>query len=263
MVYLTRIWLYPIKSLDGVEVEQAKILAGGALQFDRQFAIVDEKGKFINGKRNPKVHLLRTSYNLDALTVTIHCQGEPQSQTFHLQKESAELATWFSNYFGQQVTLTENLDLGFPDDTEASGPTVISTGTLKVVSEWFPGLSVDDTRWRFRANLELAGVPPFWEEQLYGEPEAVVKFQIGEVQIAGVNPCQRCVVPTRDPRTGEAYPDFQKIFVRRRQETLPQWATRSRFNHYFRLSVNTKISPSEAGKQLKVGDRVTILGQNS
>jgi hypothetical protein len=75
--------------------------------------------------------------------------------------------------------------------------------------------------------------------------------------LAGVNPCQRCVVPTRDPNTGEKYPHFQRIFTQQRQATLPSWTTRSRFNHYYRLSVNTRIQSSQAGKVISIGDKVT------
>src|SRR5581483_2540325 len=102
--------------------------------------------------------------------------------------------------------LVENLVNGFPDDLNAPGPTVISTATLRTVASWFPGLTVDDMRLRFRANLEIDGVEPFWEDRLYGEQGESVTIRIGRVTIEGVNPCQRCVVPTRDPSTGHIVP---------------------------------------------------------
>jgi hypothetical protein len=115
-------------------------------------------------------------------------------------------------------------------------------------------------RERLRANVEIADVPAFWEDQLFAEAGTIVQFQIGSIQFEGINPCQRCVVPTRDAVTGKAYPNFQKIFVAKRQETLPAWVASSRFNHFFRLSVNTRIPESEAGKILQVGDEVKVLG---
>lgn len=74
----------------------------------------------------------------------------------------------------------------------------------------------------------------------------------------GVNPCQRCVVVTRDPQTGEPLPKFQKIFITQRKNTLPEWTERSRFNHYFRLAVNTRLSPTEAGKVIQIGDEIVL-----
>ena len=87
----------------------------------------------------------------------------------------------------------------------------------------------------------------------------MVPFRIGGVTIHGVNPCQRCVVPPRDPETGEAIPDFSPIFRTKREETLPAWAARSRFNHFYRLAVNTRVPESEVGKVLRVGDEVRLL----
>jgi uncharacterized protein YcbX len=64
MPYLAKILLYPVKSLDGIEVENARVLTSGSLQHDREFAIFDEQGKFVNGKRHPKIHLLRAQFAL-------------------------------------------------------------------------------------------------------------------------------------------------------------------------------------------------------
>jgi len=77
------------------------------------------------------------------------------------------------------------------------------------------------------------------------------------VEFLGVNPCARCVVPTRNPETGAVYPNFQKIFSQKRQELLPSWAERSQFNHFYRLTVNTKISDLGDGI-LRQGDRLNI-----
>ncbi len=263
MPYLARILIYPIKALDGIALTQATVLQSGALKYDRQFAIFDEQGRFVNGKRNPQVHLLRTSYDLDAHIVSLQVQDTEQTQVFHLDQERTELEAWLSNYFGKSVHLRENSLQGFPDDINACGPTLISTGTIEAVASWFPEISTHEMRRRLRANVEIADVPPFWEDQLFGEAGDLVQFQIGSIRFEGVNPCQRCVVPTRDSLTSKTYPDFQKIFVAKRQETLPSWVSASRFNHFYRLSVNTRIPESETDKILRLEDEVTILGVSS
>src|SRR5262249_25513767 len=135
----------------------------------------------------------------------------------------------------------EDTEAGFPDDTEAPGPTVISTATLQAVASWFPGLDEQVMRLRFRANLEIGGVPAFWEDRLFAEVGSVVPFRVGDVLFEGINPCQRCVVPSRDPYTGGIFPHFQEIFARKRREFLPSWSTPSRFNHFYRLSCNTRV----------------------
>ncbi|MFB2835771.1 MOSC domain-containing protein [Floridanema evergladense] len=259
MSHLASIFLYPIKSLDAITVNQAKVLPSGALWQDREFAIVDAQGRFVNGKRNAKVHLLRSSWDVNKKTICLQIQGTGEKTAFDIESDRSELQSWLSKYFGFAVTLVKNSTTGFPDDNIASGPTVISTATLETVATWFPGISVTEMRQRLRSNLEINGVPPFWEDRLFANEGEVVKFQIGEVIFEGINPCQRCIVPTRDSLTGESYPNFQKVFTENRRESLPNWVNSSRFNHFYRLSVNTKIPASEAGKILQMGDKIKLL----
>lgn len=258
MPHIAGISIFPIKSLDGVSVTGATVRESGALKHDREFAIFDQKGNFVNGKRNAKVHLLRSHFESEFKILTLQIQETEQKFVFHLDEERTALEVWLSNYFGFPVKV-QNSITGFPDDTNASGPTIISTATLETVASWYRGVSVDDMRSRMRANIEIGGVPSFWEDQLFAGASSSVRFEIGEVIFEGINPCQRCVVPTRDAITAQAYPNFQKIFVTKRKETLPDWVESSRFNHFFRLSVNTKVAASEAGKVLRQGDEIKIL----
>ncbi|MGM3309255.1 MOSC domain-containing protein [Anabaena sp. WFMT] len=262
MPYLAKILLYPIKSLDGIEVEKATILPSGALQYDREFAIVDAQGKFVNGKRHAKIHLLRSEFSLKERIIHLKIPDSDSPQIFHLDREQAELQATLSDFFGFAVKLTQNTNMGFPDDTDSPGATVISTATLTEVASWFPGMSVDEMRRRMRANIEIDGVPAFWEDRLYTANGETVSFIVGDVQFLGVNPCQRCIVPTRDSSLGEAYPNFQKIFVQNRQATMPPWVAASRFNHFFRLSVNTRVAKSEVGKTVEVGNNIEISSQS-
>ena len=259
MPYLARICVYPVKALDGLPLTQATILPSGALRYDRTFAFVDEQGKYINGKRNPKVHRLRSSFETKERILTLRIQDSVQAYQFQVDAEREKLHVWLSEYFACSVNMIENGHAGFPDDVKAPGPTVISTATLQEVASWFPGLSEQEMRWRLRANLEIGGVSAFWEDNLFSEADDIVTFRIGNVLFEGTNPCQRCVVPSRNPLTGEAWPHFQQIFMRKREESLPAWATRSRFNHFYRLSCNTRVPASEAGKVLQIGDEVSLL----
>jgi len=256
--YLSRICIYPVKSLESMSLSSASLLASGAIQHDRTFALIDEQGKFVNGKRHPRVHRLRSRLDLAERVLTLSVQDTEQEATFCLDTQREGLNAWLSTYFDCVVTLVENTASGFPDHTETRGPTVISTATLQVVASWFPDLDEQTMRLRLRANLEIGGVPAFWEDRLVTSAESVVSFRIGDVQFEGLKPCQRCVVPSRDPSTGEAFPDFQEIFMKKRKESLPSWATRSRFNHFYRLSCQTRVPASEVGKRLHVGDQVSI-----
>ncbi|MDM9382044.1 MOSC N-terminal beta barrel domain-containing protein [Chlorogloeopsis sp. ULAP01] len=257
--YVSRLFIYPIKALDRVSVERVTVLKTGALKGDREFAIFDESGHFVNGKRNQRVHALRSQFNLETKSISLFVQGTKDTATFHIEKERKALENWLGEYFGFPVQIRQNLDMGFPDDTISSGPTIISTDTLLTIASWYPGIDVEEVRLRFRANIEISGVPAFWEDCLFAKAEQSVDFQIGNVKFMGVNPCQRCVVITRDSQTGETYPNFQKTFVVKRQQTLPEWAERSRFNHFYRLAINTRLPASEEGKAIAIGDKLQIF----
>jgi len=73
----------------------------------------------------------------------------------------------------------------------------VSEASLDAVQQWYPGLSLESIRRRFRTNLELSGGEAFCEDGLYGAAEELKRFRIGEIDFLGHNPCQRCVVPTR------------------------------------------------------------------
>ena len=258
MPHLTGIRLYPVKSLDPAPQQTATILPSGALARDREFALRDAQGRFVNAKREPMIHRLRLVWDPDASSVGLRCEGSDRAVRFCLDEQRPALEAWLTKSFDRPITLDRNTAVGFPDDLNAPGPTVISTATLEEVASWYPGLSVEEARTRFRANLEIGGVPAFWEDRLFGAEGERVPFRIGDVRIEGVNPCQRCIVPTRDSRSAEPDSQFAQTFRTRREQTLPPWANRARFNHFYRLAVNTRIALSEAGKSLHVGDAVTV-----
>jgi uncharacterized protein len=257
MAILDRIMLFPIKSLDGVAVESATVLPSGALQHDREFALFDEKGQVVNAKRTAQIQQLRASFDLANRKIQIAVQKEPPT-TFHLDEARSALADWFSAFFGFPIQIQQNTAVGFPDDLDSPGPTVISAATLDAVAQWFPGQTRATTRSRFRTNLELTDTVPFWEDRLFAGPDETVAFTIGDVQFHGVNPCQRCIVPTRDAITTEPTAQFQRTFITQRQLSLPDWGDRRRFNHFYRLAVNTRIPNPQVGQTLRVGDQVSV-----
>ena len=294
---LTGIRLHPIKSLDPVEVREARIGPGGGLEHDRAWALFSVDGKWVNGKRTPAMHLIRAAYATDLSSVTLSVPGDRRNvpaRTFPFPGGAEDAAEWFSVYFEQQILVRYSPE-GFPDDTIANGPTIISAATLRQVCEWFPGLQLEDARQRFRTTLEIDGthevvgardtrarpaveepaaatntVPPslpssngalpaFWEDQLFGEDErSVVRFRIGEVNFEGSNPCARCKVPPRNARTAEEIIGFQKRFSDLRQDTLPAWAPAARFDHFYRIATNTRVAPTEVGKPVRVGDALML-----
>jgi len=258
---LAIIRLHPIKALDPVQVKEARIGTGGGLELDRAWALYSPDGQWINGKRTAAIHLIRAAYAPDLSSVTLSVptdrRGTP-TKTFDFPGGSADAAQWFSTFFDQSVTVRHSQE-GFPDDTVANGPTIISTASLDASASWFPGLTSVDMRLRFRTTLEIDGVPPFWEDQLLAsDKNTLVRFRIGDVHFEGSNPCARCPVPPRNPQTGAEFSGFQKRFTEQRRATLPSWSPLERFDHFYRMATNTRVAPAEAGKLLRVNDPLLL-----
>jgi hypothetical protein len=256
---LARIAVYPVKSLDPHDLDAATVRERGGLSHDREFALIDGDGAYVNGKRERAVHRLRSSFDPEAWTLSLREYDEEAEETFSLDDPGA-IAAWLTDYFGYGVSVVRDDAGGHPDDTDAAGPTVVSTGTLDAVAGWF---DLDRGREgafrRLRPNL-VVDAPPFWEDRLYAstDRERVVPFSVGGVEFEGVNPCQRCVVPSRDPDTGDELEGFRERFIERRRETLPPWAGEAWFDHYFRLMVNTRVPPTSVGATVAVGERVEV-----
>jgi len=248
---LVRIRIFPIKGLDPVEVSSAKIVPSGSLEHDREFALHDEEGNVVSGKREKKIHRIRSEVDFETQVFRFRYEGKVYEFTF---EETKAVEDFFSEVLGYRVFLRRSQG-GFPDDRKAHGPTLVSTVTIREIAKWF-GLEEENVRRRFRANLEIDGAPAFWEDLLVGE-DYPKKFHVGEVLLNGEGISKRCPVPTRDPFTGKELKGFVRKFVEKRMETLPEWSPKSRFEDtFYRLCINTNVLE---GGVLKVGDELKMV----
>jgi uncharacterized protein YcbX len=285
---------YPLKSNDGVALDRAELGSAGALRGDRTYALVEAGvdpheasvgggGGYVNGKSEPAVHGLRASYELGGLTdastadappadatptaVTLSRPARPETgsdadeRRFALPDDADALEAWVGEYLGYAVDLVREPDGGLPDDRAARGPTVVARATLETVAGWFDAVAdATEMRRRLRPNVVLDDCPAFFEDRLFADRGEAVRFAAGDAELLGVNPCQRCAVPSRDPDTGAEIDGFRERFITNRRATLPDWTESDRFDHDFRLMVNTVVPEAQWGSTLAVGDEVTIEG---
>ena len=228
MPTLDRITIYPVKSLDGIEVERARVLPGAGLEHDRRWQVVDLEGRVVNAKRLAILHAIRAEFEIagveaeggrrdgggNVVTLSVDpaalaARAVPgierlaalRAETFPLVPGEAGPCGWLAEALGFGVLLLERVDGGFPDDREAAGPTVIATATLVEVARWF-GLSPDECRRRFRVNLEFGGCDAFWEDTLAipARPELTAAI----ASLAPDLPADPyAVLPPPEPRTFE------------------------------------------------------------
>jgi len=257
MPTLHRITIFPIKAFEGHPLQRAEVLPSGALLGDRRFALQDSSGKFISGKNCESIHRVRAQYADDLESVTLSCAGS--EETFALEVGNRSLAVWFAQLLGVSCKLVENTSGGFPDDCDSPGPTLISTGSLAEVARWFPEFDLEEARHRFRMNLEVHSKLPFWEDRLVAAPTAESRFRVGDTVWRGCGICRRCVVPSRNARDGARIANFAREFSRRRAETLPEWSPQERFDHFYRLGVNTALDSLGKRGFLGIGDLVEAI----
>jgi uncharacterized protein YcbX len=278
MPTLDLITLYPVKSLDGVNVTEARVLPSGGLENDRRWRLVDMEGRVVNAKRTPLFHAIRAEFALEERLVTLWVDPAAIAaaaipgverlkdlgrDSFHLVPGSEGPCDWLSEALGVGVLLQERADGGFPDDRDAPGPTLVSTASLAEVARWF-GFDLAEARRRFRANLEIGGCDTFWEDTLASPAPAVAppslldlppdlpadpyadlpppeprEFSIGEARFRATNVCKRCVVPSRDGRTGAVTAHFRDAFEARRGRGLRPDVDAGGWGTLYRLGVNT------------------------
>lgn len=256
-----RITIYPVKSLDGILLQKAQIGPGGCLIHDREYAICKSDGKYVKGKNSDLIYLLRSAIDFENEIISFRHQVETGWNQFHLQNDKKQIDEYLSAFFNLEVTLQKNSEGKFLDEPVTSGMTIVSTESLNMVGSWFNYMDIEEIRKRFRATIELAAVPAFWEDKLFLEAGTAIEFKIGNVSLQGISPRARCIVPTRHPETSEMIQGFQKSFAKQRIATLPPWSTLDHYNHGYYLSVDCYIPPSEFGKWIAVGDEVVITGK--
>ena len=259
MARLERIRVYPVKSLDGIDLEAARVLEGGTLERDREFVLRDADGEAVTAKRTAGIHAFDTDFDPQTSELTVTGpDGEHRRFDLADARERERAAAWFGDSLETDLTIERDRSTGYVDRPEM-GPSAISTATLEAVASWFDELTVESARRRLRANLEVSGVPAFWEDRFVGADAP--SFTVGDVTLTGVTPCARCVVPGRDPDTGEALPEFRERFLEKRRETFPAFADEEAFDHYYTLMLIAQVREADRGSTLRVGAPVEVADE--
>jgi hypothetical protein len=263
---LSEIWIYPVKSLAGIRLQSANIFPKG-LENDRRFMLVDEDGKFITQRVLPTLSRFRVSIdqnlNINFDQEHIHIPLNPPvrgagkavqiwNDTVTAHEVDPLTSAWFSEHLKQKCQL-----VFFPEVNSRPVDARYQVNHEQVsLADAYPFLiigqsSLNDLNTRlqdpvninrFRPNFVFTGGLPY-------EEDSWRNFTIGSNRFVGVKPCDRCVMTTIDPETGE-----------KGKEPLKTLATyRSRDNKiYFGQNLvavdHTTVS---------VGDRITIHSQTN
>ncbi|HRI80409.1 MAG TPA: MOSC N-terminal beta barrel domain-containing protein [Cyclobacteriaceae bacterium] len=256
---ISGIRIYPIKSLDPVELNEIEV-GTRSLLFDREFAMLAEDGRFVNGKRTGKVNTLQARYDIKNYLVSLNDRKGGAVRTFHLVDDKQKLENFLSNFFDLPVTIIHNEEGALMDIPVESSVTLMSDATLLSLQSDMPSHSLEDLKLRFRPNLMVAGVDRFWEEELFGEPGTGIEFLVGNVRMIGISPRARCNVPPRNPLDGEQDKSFIRTMMKSRADTLPKGSKLLKYGGLYQLTVNVYIPETEKGKIFRIGDEIKVIG---
>ena len=243
-----RIRLYPVKGFAGDDTEKARVSNSGTLEHDRLFALYDDE--VLNGRKTEDVYGYAASVTPGGLAVESP-QGERIVVGFD-DEGRRRLESWLEGV-SEDTTVLYDDGVGFVDRRDRlASVSVVSTATLHEVASWFDGIDADGVRRRLRMNVEVGGVPAFWEDGFAGD--GVPDLSVGGVRLEGVEPCNRCVVPTRDPKTGERREGFREKFTRKREPTVPDAEP---FDRAYTVGLICRVADGDRGSSmLRVGDIV-------
>jgi len=217
---LVSLHYYPIKGCKVIDCRRMKVNPMGP-EMDRRWMIVDEKGRFISQRQEPKMALIGTAIDQKGLTLRIPGEGEHRIAIFNEgpRKEVAiwddvclgidqgdEIAERLSRFLGRECRLVFMPDSTHrPINPKYAGPEAqvgfADRFSFLLISE----ASLEDLNSRldrpvpmnrFRPNLVVSGCRPF-------EEDGWKRIRIGQIHFSIAKPCSRCTVTTVDQSTAE------------------------------------------------------------
>ncbi len=226
MLKVSRLFIYPIKSLAGIPVNAAEVTERG-FKNDRRFMLVDPENRFLTIRQYPKMTRLQPDMEEDGIKViSLDTDMEPLVIPFpspqkKLEKVviwNAEVAaqsvseyidTWFSHALGTSVKLVYMPQGSMrPVDTTSgfkpSGKFVFFADAYPFMMMGEASLSDLNRRYegdtsfsfdRFRPNIVFSGGYPNQEDEIGA-------FSINGIAFQGLENCARCTIPNVDPQTG-------------------------------------------------------------
>lgn len=267
-MHVSSLWIFPVKSFRGAAHATARILPWG-LEGDRRWMLATPEGACLTQREYPRMALIQAQNHEDGV-VFISPSGSRMFAEFP-RPDAATLAVmiwgdtvparvaddaanaWLGAELGADCRLVHMADMAArpidpryarPDETVsfADGfPLLIATQSS--LDDLNARLASPITMLRFRPNLVIEGAPA-WDEDSWH------LIRAGEAIFEIAKPCDRCVLTTIDPETG------QKPDPREPLRTLAQFRRDVRNKVIF----GQNVIPRRLGI-VRVGDEVEILAR--
>lgn len=239
MLQVSRLFIYPVKSLGGIEVQSAEVTDRG-FKHDRRWMLIDANNRFLSQRENALMALFKVSVEVDGIKViykdsSITIPFEPGTtegvlasvwdDTCAAIRVGDRYDQWFTDHLGINCRL-----IYMPDHTYRKvDEKYAHDGEITSFSDAYPFMTIGQASLdelnqrlnadlkidRFRPNIVFTGGTPFQEDEMR-------HFIIGDIHFYGVKPCARCVVITIDQQTAQkgAEPTRTLASYRRRNNNV-------------------------------------------
>lgn len=232
-MHISQLFIYPVKSCAGIQVDELTFDESGPVG-DRRFVVVNSDGDFITQREISRMARIQPILTVDTLILHLNDSAEssllksdvsitlsqrgPLSRVRIWRDETLghdcgdEVAVWLSEALGVECRLMRlpEHNLRCADDEYAPTKTGVSYADgfpLLVVSQAsMDALSARagtyvDVR-RFRPNIVVGGVGRAYSE-LHWQRLLFEGTSENKEALTMVKPCERCIIPMRDPDTLE------------------------------------------------------------
>ena len=263
-MHLSGLYLYPMKSCAPLPVDAARIEPRG-LEHDRRWMVVDAGGRFITGREQPRLTLVRALPDGDGLSLqapgmpALHVAAPATDETLPVVVWKSDVRArpcdvdadaWLGAFLGQPVRLV-HMDAGVHrpvvSEHARAGDEVSFADAyplLLVTQAALDGLNARLAQpvpvQRFRPNLVVDGAPAHAEDGWSRIRIGGHEFEVGPA-------CVRCVFTTVDPERGERDASGEPL------RTLIGYRRGERG-----VTFGRNLVPRGIG-MLRLGDRVEIL----
>lgn len=264
-IHLTGLYIYPVKSLAGIALDNSEVDTMG-LKHDRRWMVVSKDGNFLSQRTHPQMALIQPELSeagqLSLSSSDKHILRVPKADAASTMMKvkvwddevsavlvSTKADQWLEEVLGDPCHLVyipdsamRQCDMEYAREGDRTG-----------FSDGFPFLLISEASLadlnnrlerklpmkRFRPNLVVSGCEAYAEDDWK-------EITIGSVNMRVVKPCSRCVITTVNPETGR----------KQGAEPLKTLATYRRKDNKVYFGQN--VIQNEVG-QLSCADKVQIL----
>ena len=269
---LSDIFIYPVKSLAGIRVENWDVVQTG-LKYDRQFMLIDENGQFLSQRRLPKMALIQTRLTESELILSaknfadLHLPLEPaggeiiKSTVWEDCCDGLHVSDEADAWLGEVLQTTCQL-VYLSTQTQRGVDLKYALQTDRVAfSDGFPFLIISENSLnslnsqlenpvemaRFRPNLVISGCEAYAEDTWR-------EIKIGNIEFRLPKPCSRCSVPAINPANAQVGKEPLKTLNRlRKLNGKIYFGQNALHNQLGALRIGDEVSVARYGEALIVG----------